>query len=249
MTKASIIEKRRLKSPTVTPQALAWDGKQLWMSSRDLGFLYKVRAGLAVSSSAADGDTLEIVAEVDTPGVVWGAVAPNGAVYCTIGKGTNDDRYVYRYDAKKGFTKLFACPDFAGSYLGHDGENLYMSQWYEQRILKFDAEGNILRKIDIGGEICGHTFVNDAIYVLRGTENVPRPQYAGGPPTPARFKEGAKEGEEQWWIAKLNPAEEKPAVIDLARVPFAARSLTFDGENFWSNHRAANETVCFSLPD
>jgi hypothetical protein len=25
----------------VTPQALAWDGKQLWMSSRDLGTLYR----------------------------------------------------------------------------------------------------------------------------------------------------------------------------------------------------------------
>ena len=233
----TIKERRRFRSPRVTPQALAWDGKQLWVSSRDLGSLYKL-----------DRDGSKIVEEVDPPGVVWGAVATNGAVYCTIGKGTNDDRYIYRYEAKKGFEKLFACPGFSGSYLSHDGENLYMSQWYEQRILKFDAKGKIIRKIDVGAEICGHTFANAAIYVLRGTENVPRPQYAGGPPTPARFKGGAKEGEEQWWIARLNPADEKPEVVDLAKVPFAARSLTFDGENFWSNHRAANETVCFSLP-
>ncbi len=32
---------KRYASPTVTPQALAWDGKQLWMSSRDLGTLYR----------------------------------------------------------------------------------------------------------------------------------------------------------------------------------------------------------------
>jgi len=57
-----------------------------------------------------------------------------------------------------------------------------------------------------------------------------------------------KQGEEQWWIARLNLREETPEVKDLAVVPFAARSLTFDGENFWSNHRAANETVCFSPP-
>jgi len=233
----SIKERKRIPSATVTPQALTWDGKQLWVSSRDLGFLYKLDAGGS-----------KIVEEVDPPGVVWGAVATNGAVYCTIGKGTNDDRYVYRYETKKGFTKLFACPDFAGSYLGHDGENLYMSQWYEQRILKFDAKGNVLRKIGIGAEICGHTFANDTIYVLRGTENVPRPQYAGGPPTPERFKSGATPGEEQWWIAKLDPREKNPEVVDVAKVPFAARSLTFDGKNFWSNHRAANETICFSLP-
>ena len=233
----TIKERKRFRSPTVTPQALAWDGKQLWMSSRDLGFLYKLNA-----------DGTKIADEVDPPGVVWGAVATNGAMHVTVGKGLNDDRYVYRYDAKNGFSKLFACPDFAGSYLSHDGENLHMSQWYEQRILKYDAKGNILGKIDIGAEICGHVFADGALYVLRGTENVPRPQYAGGPPTPARFKEGAKEGEEQWWIAKVDPLAKNPEVVDLARVPFAARSLTFDGENFWSNHRAANETVCFSLP-
>jgi hypothetical protein len=31
-------------------------------------------------------------------------------------------------------------------------------------------------------------------------------------------------------------------------LPFSSHSLTFDGENFWSNHRAANETICFSVP-
>jgi hypothetical protein len=234
----TIKERKRFRSPTVTPQALAWDGKQLWMSSRDLGFLYKL-----------NGDGTKILEEVDPPGVVWAVVQTNGAMHATIGKGLNDDRYVYRYDGKNGFSKLFACPDFAGSYVSYDGENLYLSQWYEQRILKMDESGKILRKIDIGAEICGHVFAKGAIYVLRGTENVPRPQYAGGKPTPARFKEGAKEGEEQWWIARLDPREETPEVHDLAIVPFAARSLTFDGKNFWSNHRAANETICFSLPD
>ena len=233
----TIKERKRFRSPTVTPQALAWDGKQLWMSSRDLGFLYKL-----------DGDGTKILEEVDPPGVVWAAVQTNGAMHVTIGKGLNDDRYVYRYDGKNGFTKLFACPDLTGSYLSFDGENLYLSQWYEQRILKFDAKGNILRKIDIGAEICGHAFADGSLYLLRGTENVPRPQYAGGPPTAERFRSGAKEGEEQWWIARLDPRNEKPDVADIAKVPFAARSLTFDGETFWSNHRVANETVCFSLP-
>ncbi len=234
MSIPTVKERKRIPSPTVTPQALAWDGKQLWVSSRDLGLIYKLNS-----------DGSKIVEEVDPPGVIWAAVATNGTMHVTIGKGTNDDRYVYRYEKGKGFSKLFACPDFAGSYLSYDGKDLYLSQWYHQRILKMDKDGKIVSKIDIGAEICGHTFANGALYVLRGTENVPRPQYADGPPTPERFKTGAKPGEEQWWIARV----EKGEVADVAKVPFAARSLTFDGKNFWSNHRAGNETVCFALPN
>ncbi|HYR23861.1 MAG TPA: hypothetical protein VEP30_13175 [Chthoniobacterales bacterium] len=210
----TIKERKRFPSPAVTPQALAWDGKQLWMSSRDLGFLYKL-----------DGDGTKILEEVDPPGVVWAAVQTNGAMHVTIGKGLNDDRYVYRY-SDGGFEKLFACPDFTGSYLSFDGDNLYLSQWYEKRILKYDDKGNVIRKIDIGAEICGHTFVDGFIYVLRGIE---KPN-------------------EDWRIARFDLRAETPEIKDLAVVPFAARSLTFDGENFWSNYRAANETVCFSLP-
>jgi hypothetical protein len=64
------------------------------------------------------------------------------------------------------------------------------------------------------------------IYVLRGTE----------------------ENGESWTIAQLDLSEERPEIKDLATVPFACRSLTFDGEHFWSNHRVANEIVAFSPP-
>jgi sugar lactone lactonase YvrE len=212
---ATIKEKRRFGSPAVTPQALAWDGRALWMSSRDLGTLYKI-----------DIEKWKVVDEVDPPGIVWAAVAANGMMHFTIGKGLNDDRYVYRYDLKNGFTKLFACPDFTGSYLSYDGEDLYLSQWYEKRILRYDAKGNIVGKIDIGAEISGHTFVDGMIYVLRGVE---KPN-------------------EDWRIARLDPREKNPDVTDLAVVPFASRSLTFDGEHFWSNHRAKNTIISFELP-
>jgi hypothetical protein len=233
----TIIERGRFPSPAPAPQALAWNGDKLWMGSRDLRRIY-----------AIDTKQWEVLEEKAPPGIPWAAVATNESLHFTIGEGPNDDRYVYRYEGGK-FSKLFACPNFTGSYLSHDGENLYLSQWYEQRILKLNARGDVLRKIDIGAEICGHTFVNGSIYVLRGTENVPRPAYAGGPPTPAKFRNGARQGDEQWWIARLNSRDEKLEVVDIAKVPFACRSLTFDGKTFWSNHRAANEMVSFVLPD
>jgi hypothetical protein len=211
---------KRHSSPTVTPQALAWDGEQLWMSSRDLGMLYRT-----------DRVDLKVVEEIDPPGVVWAGVATNDGWRFTIGKGLNDDRYVYRYTGSDGLRKLFACPEFTGSYLSFDGEHLYLSQWYTGQIHCVDDSGNISRTIDVGAEICGHTFVDGTLYVLRGRENKNIPNAT-----------------EEWRIARLDPREETPTVKDLATIPFASRSLTFDGERFWSNHRAANETVAFALP-
>jgi len=210
-----IEEVKRLASPALTPQALAWDGTRLWVGSRDLRRIYKI-----------DIDSWKVIDDAAAPGIPWAAVALNGDFRFTIGEGAEDDRYVYSYTPKAGFQRLFACPDFTGSYLSFDGDHLYLSQWYKQRLLKFDGAGELIGKIDIGAEICGHTFVDGLIYVLRGQEKP----------------------DEDWRIAVLDPREETPAVEDLARVPFASRSLTFDGESFWSNHRAANEVVAFVLP-
>jgi hypothetical protein len=170
----------------------------------------------------------EVLQEKEPPGIPWAAVATNGTLRFTIGEGPNDDRYIRRFAAETGFSEgdKIACPEFTGSYLSYDGEKIYLSQWYKHRILKLDAKGNIVRAIDIGAEISGHAFVNGMIYVLRGTE----------------------QNGESWTIARLDPREENPKVTDIANVPFACRSLTFDGTNFCSNHRAANEIVSFALP-
>ena len=219
MADAHIIEKHRFPSPAPMPQALSWDGEHqvLWMGSRDLRRIY-----------AIDPKKWGVIEEREAPGIPWAAVATNGSLRLTIGEGPDDDRYIQRFIPKAGFseTNRIACPEFIGSYLGFDGEHLYLSQWYKHRILKLDATGNILRVIDVGAEICGHTFVDGLIYVLRGTE---RPN-------------------EEWRIARLDPQQDAPEVEDIAVVPFASRSLTFDGEHFWSNYRANDMIISFALP-
>ncbi len=210
---------RRRAALTVTPQALAWDGESLYLSSRDLGMLYKV-----------DAENWKVVEEIDPPGVIWAGVSTNGGWRFTIGKGLNDDRYVYRYTPNEGFEKLFACPELTGSYLSFDGQHCYLSQWYKGEIHQVDDAGKILRTLNIGEEICGHTFVDGTLYVLRGRENKDVPNKT-----------------EEWRMARLDPREKTPRVEDLATIPFAARSLTHDGEKFWSNHRAANETISFTI--
>ena len=168
-----------------------------------------------------------VVEEREAPGIPWAAVSTNGTLRFTIGEGPDDDRYIRTYDSAHGFGEdRIACPEFTGSYLSFDGDHLYLSQWYKHRILKLDASGNILRIIEVGAEICGHAFVDGSIYVLRGKE----------------------QPNEDWRIARLDPRQDTPEVEDIAVVPFASRSLTFDGEHFWSNYRAANEIVSFALP-
>jgi len=217
MKLSTIIERGRFPSPAAAPQALAWSGGKLWMGSRDLRRIY-----------AIDSTEWKVLEEKEPPGIPWAAVATNGSLCFTIGEDPNDDRYIRRFVPKAGFseTDRIACPEFTGSYLSYDGEHLYLSQWYKHRILELDANGNIIRVIDVGDEVSGHSFVDGMIYVLRGTE----------------------QNGESWTIARLDPREKKPEVKEIAVVPFACRSLTFDGANFWSNHRAANEIVSFTLP-
>ena len=150
-----------------------------------------------------------------------------------VGRTVKDEKYLRRLKIPEAFWPLISESwhrDDASLYgrldLSFDGRNLYLSQWYKQRILKLDENGNILQVIEVGAEICGHVFVDGLIYVLRGVE---KPN-------------------EDWRIARLDPREETPKVEDLAHVPFACRSLTFDGQYFWTNHRAANETVSFERP-
>ena len=173
--------------------------------------------------------TWTVVEDAATPGIPWAAVSAMGAIYLTTGEGPEDDRYLRHYQPGRGFDESYriALPEFTGSYLSFDGQSLYVSQWYKHRILQLDPAGQVLREIGVGAEICGHVFVDGQLYVLRGTE---------------------RDGE-SWHLARLVHLTDTPRVEELARVPFACRSLTFGGDRFWTNHRAANETVLFSLPN
>jgi hypothetical protein len=174
-----------------------------------------------------DRDNWKVAEEMEAPGTPWAAVSVGDALWFTLGEGDQDDRYLWRYVPGKGFSRKdrIPCPEFTGSYLSYDGEHLYLSQWYKHRILKLDAAGNIIHEIAIGAEISGHVFVDGMIYVLRGTEQ------NGG----------------DWRLARLDPRTTTPDIEELARMPFQCRSLAFDGERLWTNHRDADRIVCFSI--
>ena len=222
-----VVERKRFASPAPAPQALTFHRSFIWMGSRDLSRIYKL-----------DPKTGAVLEEHASPGIPWAAVATGSTIRFTMGEGAEDDRYIVEYKpgaefspngsgrGADGLPARIACPDLTGSYLSWDGQRLYLSQWYKGRILELDKDGSIRREITVGEEVSGHVFVNGSVYVLRGTEKA--------------------EGE-KWCIAKFNLSDQKPVVEELARVPFACRSLAFDGENFWSNHRAANTIISFTV--
>ncbi|MFL6590279.1 MAG: hypothetical protein ACJ8M4_08905 [Chthoniobacterales bacterium] len=212
-----ILERDRIQSPAPTPQALTWHRGELWMGSRDLSRIYRM-----------ERQRWRVLEEFEAPGIPWAMTSVSDAVWFTLGQGKDDDRYLWRYEPGRGFLdqKRIACPEFTGSYLSYDGANLYLSQWYNHRILKLDSGGKIVRAIKVGAEISGHVVADDVIYVLCGTEQ------NGG----------------DWRVARLDPREETPVVHELARVPFQCRSLAFDGMMFWTNHREADRIVCFEIP-
>ena len=181
------------------------------------------------SVAVMEVDEWKVREEFLTPGIPWAAVSDGEGLWFTLGVGAEDDRYLRRYVPGKGFSDdaPIACPDLTGSYLSFDGANLFLSQWYCRRILRLARDGKVEADYEIGEEICGHTMVDGVFYLLRGTE----------------------EAGESWCVARFDPRERLPEIKDLARVPFACRSLAFDGERFWTSHRAADEVVAFTLPE
>ena len=211
----TIHEIRRLAAPFPRPQALAWDGKRLWISSMATGQIV-----------AMDAAAWSMEWETEAPGVPFGMTAVEDGLRVLCGETGEDHRIIRRCMLQQGFDPCFAwpCPDDTGSQLGYDGQHLYVSQWYNQRILRLDAAGETAAIIPSPHQICGQVIVGDHVYLMTTDD----------------------ESTQEYFLTKIHLTTHEAA--DIAKVPFQARALAFDGQNFWTNHREAHETVCFSVP-
>jgi hypothetical protein len=209
-------ESMRLPSPAPRPQSIAFDGEKLWMGSIDTSRIY-----------ALHPRQWTLMEEEKAPGKPWGMTVVGDELRVICGEGDDDNRIIRRFIPGHGFKSQDAigCPDDTGSQLSYDGVRLYVSQWYNKRLLGIDENGTVVRTIEAPRGICGQTYVDGTFYLL-GTDDEETNDYFltrvvlnGGP---ARFE-------------------------DLGRVPFAARGLAYDGSRFWTNHRENNEIVAFSV--
>lgn len=208
-----VTEALRLPSPAPRPQALAFDGEKLWMGSIETDRIY-----------AINPRQWTLMEEDKVPGRPWGMTVVGDELRVVCGVGEDDDRIIKRFVPGHGFKShdSIECPDATGSQLSYDGTWLYLSQWYNRRILGLDESGNVVREIAVPHQICGQCFVEGHFYLVT-TED---------------------ESTDEYFLTRVSANGEMRAE-DLARIPFAARALAFDGSRFWTNHREANQIVAF----
>ena len=165
--------------------------------------------------------------QATAPGIPWGMTAMNGELRVICGETTDDHRIIRRCVPGQGFDAQFGltCPDDTGSHLSFDGRTLFVSQWYPKKLIAVGADGKAGRIIQVSRGICGHTWV-DGVFYLLATD---------------------AEGTNDYWLTRVDPRPAMPQIDDLAQVPFPARGLAFDGKHFWTNHRAVDQIVCFTL--
>jgi hypothetical protein len=206
-------EALRLPSPAPRPQALAFDGEKMWMGSIETDRLY-----------AINPLQWTVIEEEHVPGKPWGMTVVGDELRVICGVGDDDDRVIRRFIPGHGFKKQDSidCPDYTGSQLSYDGTHLYLSQWYNRRILGLDERGNIVKQIDVPRGICGQCYVEGSFYLITTDD----------------------EESGEYFLTKVS-VNGTTSAEDLARIPFAARALAYDGSRFWTNHREANQIVSF----
>ncbi len=218
-TLSMIEELVRIPAPCPSPMGLACDGPDLWIASFETNRIY----GL----NAQQGRVFE---EAAAPGRPYGLTVTGDALRVVVGDavdGGKDDRFIRRYIMGKDFkTEAIPCPDHTGSFLGYDGDRLYLSQRDNKVILELDDTGRVLRTIPVPRQITGMVIVAGKFYLVT-TESRTVDDYR---------------------LLCLDARKEQPEVVELASIPFGARSLGFDGTKFWTNCRAENTIVAFAKP-
>jgi hypothetical protein len=163
--------------------------------------------------------------EKPIPGMAWGMTAAEEDIYAVCGEPPDDDRYIRRYVKGAGFSDDLRkpCPDGTGSSLAFDGTRLILTQWYARRVLYLDRLFEVEHEIEAQRGICGAAFADGAIYLVTT----------------------ADESTEDYWLSRVIDGDGRPGTIDVARIPFKARALAWDGQRFWTNHRERDEVVAF----
>jgi len=213
-----IVEVLRVDAPTLRPQAIAFDGARLWIGSLETERLYALRP-----------NTWMVTEEITVPGKPWGMTVVGDELRVILGQTADDHRTIFRVVPGHGLRNSGAvpCPDDTGSHLSYDGDRLYVSQWYNKRIIALGDGGKPGTIVEVPHEICGHTIVGGCFYCVTTDDEY------GGP----------------YFLTRVDARGPNPVCVDLATIRFNARGLAFDGERFWTNDREIHQTVAFARPD
>lgn len=210
-----IEEVRRLPSPAPGPQGIAFDGTTLWIGSLQTHRIY-----------AIDPQTWTARDEGTAPGEPFGITVVGDELRFVIGQGDDaDDRYIYRFIPGHGFKDRVECPELSGAFLAYDGDELFLSQAHNKKILALDDRATIVREIPLDRRPVGMTIVNGCFYLVTTDDEWNHRQ-----------------------LTKIDARQTSPVITPLAGFPFNARGLAYDGTRFWTCARETNEIVAFTAP-
>jgi sugar lactone lactonase YvrE len=152
-----IVELRRIDAPTLRPQAIAFDGTNLWLGSIETERLYAIAP-----------NTWTVSDEISVPGKPWGMTVAGDELRVLLGQTDEDHRTIFRVVPGHGLRNSSAmpCPEDTGSHLSYDGDRLYVSQCYNKRIIALDDTGKAGTVVDVPHQICGHTIVGGCFYCV-----------------------------------------------------------------------------------
>ena len=196
-----IKEELRFPAPGPDPLGIAFDGTNLWVSSREAHRVYTV-----------DPATRTVTKEFEAPGAPFGIAVGGDEFRVVVGFGNDDDdRYIYRFAPGQGFkNERIACPDLSGVHLAIDGDTLYLSQAHNKKILALDDRGAVVREISLERRPVGMV-LNDGVFHLittgedfknpeltRVDARGAAPQVTSVAPIPFRARGLAFDGERYW---------------------------------------------------
>lgn len=164
--------------------------------------------------------------EAAAPGKPYGMCVTGDALRVIVAT-DDDDRYLRRYIFGKGFkSDAIACPDHTGSFLAYDGDSFFVSQRFDQRIVEIDDQGTTLRTLPTPRQVTGMTVLEGRIYAVTTIDTASK----------------------DYRLLRIDARRDEPEIVELATIPFVARSLGFDGIRFWTHDRDERKIVAFARP-
>jgi len=175
-----------------------------------------------------DPQSWKVQKEFQSPGRPYGIAAYAGEFRVVVAHGEEDDRYLYRLTPDGGFdlSSKTACPDMTGSHLAVEGTTIYLGQMHYHRILALNADLSVERTIEL-----------------------PTPRSAG-----FRFGEhgrfymiSADEEFENLEFGTIDIAQSQPRFESIRPLPSEARTLAYDGSQWWTSLRDEHEIASFTV--
>ncbi|MBV8532083.1 MAG: hypothetical protein JO104_12265 [Candidatus Eremiobacteraeota bacterium] len=175
---------------------------------------------------AIDPQSWSVHHEIAAPGRPYGIIPYGDDLVVVVAHGEEDDRYLYHCSPERGFDlgSKTPCPDLTGSFIAAQGSTIYLGQMHYRRILALKSDATVEREIALPTRCAGFGFgPGGRFYMISGDMEL-----------------------EHLSFGTLDIATDTPQFEGIRTLPDEARSLAYDGSQWWTCLRDLNEIASFT---